>query len=77
MYVVPAALALAVFFLALAFRRSFGRRSAALAGALVGGACAAFFGDPAQIRTGLIVAAVLAVVFGVVAVGFRNRARWD
>ena len=58
MYVVPAALALAVFFLALAFRRSFGRRSAALAGALVGGACAAFFGNPAQIRTGLILSLI-------------------
>ncbi|MDD7586221.1 MAG: hypothetical protein SPK00_02640 [Corynebacterium glucuronolyticum] len=72
MYMVPAALALAVFFLALAFRRSFGHRSAALLGSVSGGGCAAFFVDPAQIRTMLIAAVALTVVFGVVAVVLRR-----
>lgn len=76
MYVASVALALLALLLALAFRRSFGRRSAALTGALVGGGVAAMIGDTAyaagQIRDTLVVAAVLVVIGAAVLVVRRG-----
>ena len=77
MVAAPVGLATLVVVLAVAFRRSFGRRSSPLHGGLTGGGCMAWIGNTGptvgQTRDMLIAAVALAAVFLVVATVTHRR----
>lgn len=77
MVAAPVGLATLVVVLAVAFRRSFGRRSSAILGGLTGGGCMAWIGNTGptveQTRDMLIAAVAVTAVFLVVAAVTHRR----